>query len=233
MIRAGLLGATGRMGQWAARLAESEFAEQLTITAKPGRKENLQALLACDVVIDFSLPEAMLTLAQQALATPTATPLPAFAIASTGWSLDGRRELEALAARTPVMIASNFSTGVAVLIRALRQASPALMEQGYVPIITERHHVHKKDSPSGTALSLQRAVAPAGPGNVQTLSIRAGEIIGDHEVSFLSAGDEVVFAHYAQDRSIFARGALKAAIWLAAKRGSNLGKPYSIDQMFD
>jgi 4-hydroxy-tetrahydrodipicolinate reductase len=233
MIRAGLLGATGRMGQWVQKLAQEEFKDRLQITVAPGRKDDLSRLLQCDVVIDFALPEVMMALAKQAIAKPASEPLPAFAVGSTGWNLDGRRELEALATRTPVMIASNFSTGVAALLKILRQASPLLISHGYTPVITERHHVHKKDAPSGTAVSLQRAVSPAGPGNVQTVSIRAGEIIGDHEVSFLSPADELVFAHYAQDRSIFARGALQAAVWLAGKRGSNLGKPYSIENLFD
>ena len=233
MMRLGLLGATGRMGVWVTRLAQDEFKEQVQLVAAPRRGTDLSPLLQCDAVIDFALPEAMSALSKLALAMPEGHPMPAFAVASTGWNLNDRRLLESLAARTPVMIASNFSTGMAALVKALRQAGPWLQSQGYVPVITEKHHVHKKDTPSGSAISLQRAVSPAGPGNVQTLSIRAGEIIGEHEVSFFGRGDELLFAHYAQDRSIFARGALQASIWLAQKRGSPEGKIYSIDSLFD
>ncbi len=235
MIQLGLLGGSGRMGQWVQKLIETEFSQKITLLAAPGRSHALDSLLRCDVVIDFSLPQALTPFIETVLAQPKNQALPAFAIGSTGWTLDGRTQLERLAARTPVLLASNFSTGAAALVHALKQASPWLQQHGYVPVITERHHVHKKDAPSGTAISLQRAVSPAGPGNVQTLSVRAGEIVGDHEVNFIGANDELVFAHYAQNRSIFARGALEAALWLVAKKSNpnRTKKLYGTENLFD
>ena len=88
-------------------------------------------------------------------------------------------------------------------------------------MITETHHCHKKDAPSGTALSLQRLIAPAGPGNIQTHSVRAGEVIGDHQVSYYGTSDILRFEHSALNRDIFARGAIQAALWLARKRGAD------------
>jgi 4-hydroxy-tetrahydrodipicolinate reductase len=112
---------------------------------------------------------------------------------------------------------------VLALTEILRSAAPLLDRLGYQPVIVDTHHKHKKDSPSGTALSLQRAIAPAGPGNVQTHSIRQGEVIGDHEVTFYGAADHLTFGHFAQDRSIFARGAIQCALWLSSQRGSMTG----------
>jgi 4-hydroxy-tetrahydrodipicolinate reductase len=116
-------------------------------------------------------------------------------------------------------LAPNTSLGVFALTTALR-ALDRLLPPSMEAAIFEVHHAAKKDAPSGTALSIQRVISPAGPGNVQTQSIRAGEIIGDHEITFYGPGDHLTIGHFAQDRSIFARGAIDAALWLAGKRGS-------------
>lgn len=235
MARVGLLGPNGRMGQWVTRLLQTEYAGRAELAHSAGRGVSLEPLLHTDVVIDFSLPEAMLELAQAA--AKAAGTLPAFVVGSTGWTIDQRRALEELAKKTPVLMASNFSTGVLVLTELLKQAAPLLDQLGYTPVIVEAHHKHKKDAPSGTALSLQRAIAPAGPGNVQTHAVRAGEVIGDHEVTFYSAGDRIQLGHFAQDRSIFARGAIDVALWLAGQRAQGPaafgGKLIGIDLYFE
>jgi 4-hydroxy-tetrahydrodipicolinate reductase len=89
---------------------------------------------------------------------------------------------------------------------------------GYTPVLVEGHHRHKKDAPSGTALTLRTCVDAESPSSVQTHAIRAGEIIGDHEVTFHGPSDHLVFGHYAQNRSLFARGALEVVHWLAVLR---------------
>jgi 4-hydroxy-tetrahydrodipicolinate reductase len=230
----GLLGSGGRMGQWVQKLLVESYGDRFILGAAPKRGEPLEPLLDCDAVIDFSLPEAALPLIDLALSGQR-TSLPVFAIGSTGWKIDERRRLELLAAQTLVLASSNFSLGVATLLHALRLIAPPLLSRGYVPTIVERHHVHKKDMPSGTALSLQRAIAPAGPGNVQTVSLRVGEVIGDHEVRFVGPRDELVFAHLAQERSIFAQGALDAALWLLKQKesGESPGKLLSMENLFD
>jgi len=236
VIRVGLLGANGRMGALVAGLLQSDFAAKASLAAAPKRGEPLDALVsgeagnAIDVVIDFSSPAAMLLLVEAALKHPGA--LPAFVVGSTGWKLEERHKLEELAQKTPVLAASNFSNGVLALAHILKQAAPLLEKLGYTPVIVETHHGHKKDAPSGTALSLQRAIAPSGPGNVQTHSVRAGEVIGDHEVTFHGIGDRLTLGHFAQDRSIFARGAIEAALWLARRRDQPSSGVIGIEQYF-
>jgi 4-hydroxy-tetrahydrodipicolinate reductase len=231
VIRVGLLGSTGRMGKWVIELLDTEFKTKAQLCAQAGKDESLPPLLDADVVIDFSSTEAMLALAE--LALKSSGKLPAFVVGSTGWKIDERRKLEELPKKTPVLISSNFSTGVLALIDILKQASPILEKLGYTPVVVETHHRHKKDAPSGTALSLQRAIAPAGPGNVQTHAVRAGEVIGDHEVTFYGLGDHLTVGHFAQDRSIFARGAIDVALWLANKRGSAFSGFIGIEKYFE
>jgi 4-hydroxy-tetrahydrodipicolinate reductase len=222
------------MGKEVQRLIETEFRDRIKISSMPKRGESFSPLLECDVVVDFSLPDAMTHLAQLILNQDSKKPMPAIAIGSTGWQGHQNQILEDLSKRTCVLVASNFSIGVAALHAALARVSAALIQRGYAPFMVERHHIHKKDSPSGTALALQRSVSPLGPGNVPVHSIRAGEIIGDHTVSFISAGDELMFSHSAKDRSIFARGALQAAIWLVEQKKKNPrgGQLLSMDMLF-
>jgi 4-hydroxy-tetrahydrodipicolinate reductase len=216
VIQVGLLGAQGRMGQWVSKLLNSEFTQKAALLAPVGRGQARDSLFKTDVVIDFSTPAAMLDLAEQAI--EQLDELPAFVVGSTGWTNEERRKLRELAQRTPVLISSNFSTGVLALLDILRQASPLLAKLGYSPVIVDTHHQHKKDAPSGTALFIQRAISGQNPESIQTHSIRAGEVIGDHEVTFYGPGDHITLGHFAQDRSIFARGAIEVALWLAQKR---------------
>jgi 4-hydroxy-tetrahydrodipicolinate reductase len=233
VTRIGLLGAKGRMGQIVSQLIATEYSSKATLHAAPARVDALEPLLACDVVIDFSSPEAMLLLTEAALKQASGS-LPAFVVGSTGWKLDDRAKLETLAAKTPVLMASNFSTGVMAVIDALKQVAPLLDKLGYKPSIVETHHVHKKDAPSGTALSLQRAISPSGPGNVPVKSIREGEVVGDHEVAFHGPADRIMFGHFAQDRSIFARGAIDVALWLTSLKGQPpTGRLIGIEKYFE
>lgn len=216
MTKIGLLGAQGRMGREVAAMIAASFQERATLHASADRDQPLESLLGCDVVIDFSSPEAVLQLGERLSAA--ADPLPALIIGSTGWNLETRPAVRKLAERTSVILSSNFSQGVLLMQEMLREYAPLFEQFGYTPVIVETHHRHKKDSPSGTAISLQRVISPAGPGNVQTHAIRAGEVVGDHEVTFHGTADRISITHSAQNRSIFARGAIEAAIWLAARR---------------
>ena len=223
-IRVGLLGSQGRMGQQVAKLIQTEFRGQAELAAQAAEGDALEPLLRTDVVIDFSLPDAMAALAETALATLSRDPqtkLPTFVVGSTGWKAEQTKTLERLATKTSVVQSSNFSTGVQALLAVLRQASPLLTKLGYAPVIVETHHRHKKDAPSGTAVSMQKVIAPQAPTSVQTHAIRAGEIFGDHEATFYGPGDHLTFGHFAQDRSIFARGAIEVALWLARRPASS------------
>jgi 4-hydroxy-tetrahydrodipicolinate reductase len=214
-ISIGILGAQGKMGQLISKLISDEFSSQALMGSRVGRNDPFDSLLKEDVIIDVANPSAMSQLAKFALTRPE--PLPPFVVGSTGWSHEEVRSLHALAERTPVLIAPNFSAGVFVLSEILKNYSFIFRKLGYAPVIVETHHRHKKDSPSGTALLLQNSILPqssASSEKVQTHSIRAGEVVGTHDVTFYGSADAITLKHFAQDRSIFARGAIEVALWL-------------------
>lgn len=236
MIQIGLMGSSGRMGKWVSQLIRNEFSPQASlgvqINSQTPLDDVLNPLLAADVIIDFSNPKAFQKLIP--LALKKSGPLPAFVIGSTGWKAEEFRGIEELASRTSVLVASNFSGGVFAVSEILKRFSPLLKKIGYTPVLVEAHHKHKKDAPSGTALFLQKAISPENPKEVQTHSIRAGEVIGDHEVTFYSAYEQIKIAHSAQDRSIWARGAIQVALWLMEKRKAQKYPPQllSIEDYF-
>jgi 4-hydroxy-tetrahydrodipicolinate reductase len=224
-IKIGLLG-RGRMG----KVVQTVLGEKgLKLSGVVGQGGDFSSLQSSDVVIDFALPAGVLSLIEK---LSGAEKPPALVVASTGWKLDERKLLEVYSKKAPLLISANFSMGVLALLEIMKTASPLLEKLGYTPVIRETHHIHKKDSPSGTALSLQRVIAPAGPGNIQTQATRAGEIIGDHEVTFYGPADHLTFGHFAQDRSVFARGAIEAALWLAEKRAAGTTGIASMEAFF-
>lgn len=158
---------------------------------------------AFDVAIDFSLPDgfdAVLALCRARGA--------ALVSGTTGLNAAQQAALDAAASAIPVVWASNFSLGVAVLHALVERA--AAMLPGWACDIVEAHHVHKRDAPSGTALTLG-AAAQAGGADPRYASIRAGDIIGEHLVQFTGTGERIELVHRASSRDIFARGALHAA----------------------
>lgn len=162
-----------------------------------------------DVAVDFSLPEAFDGILALCVERKVA-----LVSGTTGLSDTKRRAMEAASRQIPVLWASNFSIGVAVLHELVRRAANAL--PGWDCDIIEMHHTRKLDAPSGTALTLG-AAAEAGGASPHYAAIRAGDIVGEHLVQFSGQGERVELVHRANDRDIFARGALRAAIWLAAK----------------
>ena len=162
-----------------------------------------------DVAIDFSLPEAFDPVL--ALCLDRARPLVS---GTTGLSAVQRSAIESAGERIPVLWASNFSLGVAVLAELVERASKAL--RGWDCDIVEAHHTQKKDAPSGTALTLGDAAGQGGA-DPRYASIRAGDIVGEHLVQFATAGERIELVHRATNRDIFARGALHAAARLAAR----------------
>lgn len=209
------------MGQWVCRLLESEFATRAHLAVRVSHENtSFEQLLDTDVIIDFSSAQACCDLARAALSPPNNTSkLPAFVVGSTGWTTDETAVLDQLSKKTPVLVSANFSHGIAILTDVLKKFSSTLESLGYKAVITEAHHVHKKDAPSGTAIHLQKAIDLQDPGRIQTHSIRAGEVIGDHEVTFFGPAEQLKFSHSARDRSLFARGAIDVALWLAGQRG--------------
>lgn len=162
-----------------------------------------------DAAIDFSLPEGFEPVLALCVARGAA-----FVSGTTGLSEPQRAALSDAAGRIPVLWASNFSLGVAVLDELVERAAEAL--QGWDCDIVESHHTQKKDAPSGTALSLGEAAARGGA-QPRYASLRAGDIVGEHLVQFAGQGERIELVHRATNRDIFARGALLAAGVLAGR----------------
>ena len=173
--------------------------------------DELQVCPAFDVAVDFSLPDALAPLLSACL-----TRNAALVSGTTGYSADQFRGLEAAARQIPIVWAANFSLGVVVLEDLVQRAAAALKH--WDVRIEETHHAHKKDAPSGTALTLARATGRVGASQPQIDSIRRDEVVGDHLVSFSGPGETVELRHHAESRDIFASGALEAACVIAGKR---------------
>jgi len=212
------------------RLAQDAVAEGapsgVLVTADPRI-----ALRGAAVAVDFSLPQCV---AEHAgMCRDLEVPL---LVGATGLDAETRAALEAAATKVAVVIAPNTSIGVAVLHRLVALAARAL-GQGFDVEVSEAHHRMKRDAPSGTALALGEAVARARggtlaelavyerhgsaaarvPGSIGFAVLRAGDIVGEHTVTFATAGERVELTHRASDRMIFARGALRAAEWLVGR----------------
>jgi 4-hydroxy-tetrahydrodipicolinate reductase len=184
------------------------------------------------VIVDFTKPEASLNYLRAA--AKTRTPI---VIATTGFNATQQAEIKRLSRRTPTLLSANTSLGVNVLISLLGKAAKMLGDDYDVEII-EAHHRFKEDAPSGTALALGRSVANAldrdldkvgvngrkgivgerSKKEIALLSVRAGDIVGEHTVIFGGIGERLEFIHRAHSRDTFARGALRAAQWLVKKK---------------
>lgn len=221
-IRLLIHGASGRMGRALLRLARDDV--RLRVVAAVSRSgmadlvgdaQSLPSaqLADCaefDVAIDFSLPEGF-----DAILELCRTRGCALVSGTTGLS-DAQRETMARAAQAiPILWASNFSLGVAVLEDLVARTSRALPD--WQVRIVETHHVHKLDAPSGTALTLARASESASGRAPAIESIREGEVVGDHRVLFEGRAERLELRHSAADRDIFAAGALEAAVRLAGR----------------
>ncbi len=221
-IRIAVIGSRGRMGRALLHLIQGEFASscvlQAAIHSQSSDSEWNQALGA-DVWIDFSLAHGTPQLASKLQLTATAPSRPAWVVGTTGHSASEKKLLEQASGQTRVLHSSNFSPGVLALKKALEFISPTLGRSGFRPLLVETHHIHKKDSPSGTALLL--ASATDGMTQERIHSIRAGEVIGDHRIEFHGPGETLTLQHHAQTREVFARGALAAALWLGKKQQSD------------
>jgi 4-hydroxy-tetrahydrodipicolinate reductase len=186
-------------------------------------------LAGAQVAIDFSRPDLTL----RALDVCRAARVP-IVIGTTGHGAEFDARVAAAAREIAVLVAPNTSVGVAVALELVRIAAQAL-PAGFDIEIVEAHHKYKLDAPSGTALALAESAAGArgldpqahsgrsGQGarqdsEIGIASVRAGDIVGSHTVWFAGNGERLTVTHEATDRAIFARGALQAAVWLAAQK---------------
>src|SRR5229473_768022 len=233
-IRVGITGCGGRMG----RMLAAEVLASTGLKLAGGGPLGLAAsadtgalFAAADVVIDFTTPVAAAVHA--ALAAKHGK---AFVLGTTGLDDAQTKAVEAAAKRVPIVWAPNMSPAVTLLMGLVEEAARRLGEDYDIEVL-EMHHHHKVDAPSGTALALGRAaaegrgvdLAPRGPrvrdghtgprkaGDIGFASLRGGDVVGDHTVIFAGEGERLELTHRAQSRRLFARGALRAARWVAGK----------------
>lgn len=253
-MRIGVLGGAGRMGRAVIgevlASADCALAGAIEPAGHPALGQDLGVLVgadpadlaltadaaaliaACDVVIEFSTPEA--TVAHAALAAGRGI---GHVIGTTGLSEEQEQAVRDTARRTAIMRAANMSLGVNLLLGLTAQVARALSPEAFDIEILEMHHRHKVDAPSGTALALGEAaargrgvslgeVAARGrdgltgartAGAIGFAALRGGDVVGDHVVIFAGAGERIELAHRATDRRIYARGAVTAARWLHGK----------------
>lgn len=229
MIKLGVLGAGGRMG--AAIVAAIGADARLTFGGAVERGGDVAALAsACDVLVDFTAPDAL----DGHLAAAGAGGA-AIVVGTTGLGAGHHAAIDRAAATIAVLQAANTSVGVAVLADLVGAAAARLA--GWDIEIVDLHHRHKRDAPSGTALVLGEAAARArgttlaevrapprdgigperAPGSIGFAALRGGSAAGDHIVVFAGDGERIELIHRAESRAMFAAGAVRAAAWLAGR----------------
>ena len=171
-------------------------------------------LLDVAAVIDFTSPEAVLANIEACLRAKKA-----MVVGTTGWYGEMARIRSAVErANTGFVFGANFSYGVNLFFQIVKAAAPAL-SHGYSAHITEIHHIHKKDAPSGTAAAMQRVLEQTAGARVDITSEREGEVTGTHALELDATGDCIVLTHAAKSRRTFAEGAVLAAEWIVGKIG--------------
>ncbi|MFL0810309.1 MAG: 4-hydroxy-tetrahydrodipicolinate reductase [Agarilytica sp.] len=184
-----------------------------------------------DVLIDFTAPQA--TLANIKICDEHKK---AIVIGTTGFSEEEKKEFDTSIKNIPVCFASNYSTGVNLCFKLLETAAKVVGDYTDIEIV-EAHHRHKVDAPSGTALSMGEVIADTlgrdlkevavygregqeGPRKQDTIgfaTVRGGDVVGEHTVSFLADGERIEITHKASSRQAFSRGAVRAAAWLSSQ----------------
>lgn len=257
-----VFGAAGRLGSRIVDLSREAAGCRVTLAAEHPRHVNLgkpvpgvdgrvyqvdtTALTGVDVAIDVSLPEAVA--AHAAAAVAAGVPL---LVATTGLSPATQDALRDAARTIAVCVAPNLSTGVWVLASLVKQAAAVLGD--YDVEVVETHHKHKRDAPSGTALLLARHAAEGRhvaldgvmdvartsdpkvrvPGSIGMVSLRGGDVVGDHTVSLLGEGERLELTHRAHSRDTFARGALRLAPLLRGKAAGTWTVPQLLGLRMD
>ena len=219
MTRIAVHGAKGRMGQRILALAEESKQFEIAGRFDSG---DAPALFGNGVLIDFSSPEGSRIALEACIKAKWG-----LVVGTTGLDAQAANTLEDAAQQIPIVFSSNMSVGVNLVAQLLEHASKKLPD--FKIKMTEAHHVHKKDAPSGTALMLQRVIAYA-KGWDKTRAAkeipidvkREGEIVGDHTVLFTGPAETIEITHRAQSRDTFARGALQAARFAAEAKPGRL-----------
>jgi 4-hydroxy-tetrahydrodipicolinate reductase len=212
-----LLLGCGKTGSLVAELAR-ERGHQVTVLGasqnRDGSALTREYLREIDVVVDFTTPQAVVLNIEASVRAGRN-----MVVGTTGWHQElGKVRLLVESRGTALVYASNFSIGVNLFLEIVRTSSAAL-KHGYFGQIFERHHVHKKDAPSGTALRIRQVLEDAGGQQVEITSFREGEVVGMHELVYESPHDDIYLCHDAKSRRGFAEGAMRAAEWVIGKKG--------------
>ena len=241
--RLGVLGAGGRMGQAILSVAAARGCPVAGGIDRDGavvgpHDDGTALAAACDVLIDFTTPDALAAHLSAARDARTA-----IVIGTTGLSAADHAAIDVAARDIPVLQAANTALGVNVLAHLVREAAARLGPDWDIEIV-EMHHRHKRDAPSGTALLLGAAAADGRGTTLDALSryerigfppsvreagtigyaaLRGGSVAGDHQVVFATDGERIEIGHRAENRDIFARGAVRAALWLAGRPAGRYG----------
>ena len=224
MVKLAVAGCYGRMGQRITELALKDMdIKVVALIESPLRTDvpesmhgikisrDFNLVKGTDVVIDFTLPEPTMEHVDVCLKHGVR-----MVIGTTGLSDAQRSLIVQASAKIAVVQSTNMSVGVNVVFGLLKQMASAL--KGYGVTITETHHVHKKDAPSGTAKTMAEVIESVTGTKVSDMhSVREGEVIGYHKVSFDSMVDTIEISHNAKTRDMFAEGALVAAKFLVKK----------------
>ena len=228
-MKIGITGANGRMGQTLINVIENTEGLELSGSVDKG-DELLPFFQSADVVIDFTIPDATMKHVEVAVQTGTA-----LVIGTTGLTEDQEAILQSSSGKTPILYAANMSVGVNMLMALVEQTASRLGIDWDIEIF-ETHHHHKIDSPSGTALALGKSARDGrskiiegggefvtdrtgkrNAGDIGYAVQRGGDVVGEHDVTFFSQGERLILGHKATDRSLFAKGAVRAASWLGDK----------------
>ena len=230
MIRIAVVGASWRMGQ--VIIESINQSDKATLGVSLDKGDDLNSVIdQFDVVIDFTRPEATLKYLEICKQANKA-----MVIGTTGFDEIGLEAINGAAQKIPVVFAPNMSIGVNLSLKLLAMAAKVIGEESDIEIV-EAHHRHKVDAPSGTALKMGEVVANAlgrdlskcaiygregieQPRDRQTIgfsTIRGGDVVGEHTVSFFMEGERVEITHKASSRLTFANGAVRASVWLKSK----------------
>ncbi len=201
--------------------------EELKGLALTSRLEEVLPL--CDVVIEFSGN----TTAAVSHAKLSALAGKGVVIGTTGFSSQEVEEIKSYSENAPILLSPNMSLGVNLLFKLAEIAGRVLSKRGFDVEILELHHRFKKDAPSGTALKLEEilvqvmglgrrvhgrdGICPRQEGEIGTMAIRGGDVVGEHTVYFLGFGERLELTHRATSRDIFARGAIEAGRWIKGR----------------
>lgn len=210
----------GQMGTAVSELARAKGWDVVAMIGMNGNEGGkgitTQSLRGAQVAIEFTEPGA--AVANISACLKAGCPV---VVGTTGWhtALPEMQKL-ALAQGTALLWSSNFSTGVNIFLEIARRAGELMKASpAFSARIKETHHTRKKDAPSGTAIAIEKATKGALGRDIPIDSIREGEVIGTHELTFDSEFEQIALTHTARDRRVFAEGALRAAEWLIGKKG--------------